>query len=100
MRDDSLLNTGMTSASARKVQEVKQKASEKKIEERNNVVPNADVVLEIIAKEKASIPNKVWALTNSETSEESVRAILAGLRLYDEHLDNLSNQLQNVLRKA
>ena len=97
-KDDSALYTGITSVSARRVSAKKEIATDKKIQSRNELVPKADLVLDIIDAERDAIPTKIWGLTSSESTEESVRAMLGALRLYNNYLDSLRNQLQNVLR--
>lgn len=96
--DTSDLYSGLNSQSFVKQEEKKDVSKKQKALKRSELQPKADIVLDEIAKEKKDIPNKIWKLTTGESSEESVRAVLGALKLYDTYLDTLSSRLKNVLR--
>lgn len=98
IRTDGVLYSGITSASYAQVKEKKEELKQAKKDLRVKIEPDAQFILDEIAKEKAGIPQKVWELTNSTTDGDGCRAVLTGLRMYDEYLDNLKNKMANILR--
>lgn len=96
-RDDGSLYTGITSTSQR-VQGVKEERKETKAAKRAELQPDAHLIIELIEKERQSVPDKVWELTSAQTPADEIKAILGALRLYETYLSNLKNQVSNVLR--
>lgn len=54
-RDDSALNTGLSSAAQRRIDAKNAERARKKERQRTELLPNADIILEWIDKEKADV---------------------------------------------
>lgn len=94
MRDDAILNTGVTSATANKLERVKQKELErkdKKIEKRAKLMPAADIFNEEIDKEI-----KKTILTQLDLGEDTNQETL---RLYKKSMQNLKSRISTIMRK-
>ena len=98
MRNDSVLYTGMTSASTRKVADHKKQLKEKKNEERIALLPAGDVVLDLLDKEIASLPSRVYELINFEDSETHIKSKLMALRMYESELSALKRRVVSTLK--
>ncbi len=96
-RDDSFLNTGLSSAASRRLDaQTKQKTSERR-SDRAHLLPGAEIILEWIAKEKKDTANLERMILNLE-SEDNVRAQLLARQMHLTFLDSLTNRAKNILR--
>ena len=98
-RDDSLLYTGLTSASSRRLQDKKKQDKEAKQAKRNELVPKADIVLKELEKERLTIAKELGNLIHLEMNEQNIKATVLGLRMADQRLVSVITRLNNILRK-
>lgn len=97
-RTDSELYTGITSASYAKVRAEKKQQAQAKKSKQQRLKPDAHIVMDLIAKEQAELPKRIWELTNLETTEENMRSTVLALKLYDSYLTTFKTSIQSVLR--
>lgn len=97
-RDDSVLYSGLTSASSNRVAESRKLHTKVKDSKRNELQPDAHLVFADIAKERDQIPEKVWELIGAESTEENTKSVLLALRYYERYLVALKNRLSNTLK--
>ena len=96
MRNDSFLNTGMTSSST-EPKTPREKQVKAKEEARLKLKPAADVVLELLAKEKSKLYDIRYMFFDEATPEDEIR-IEKMLRVRHEALINLlETKLKNIL---
>lgn len=98
MRSDEQLYTGVTTKGADKIRERRLKVQQAKEAKRAQLVPKADVVIDKINDERATIAAKVLEYINADRPEEDVKASLLAIKMYDQYLKSLTNQLGNILR--
>lgn len=95
-RNDGILYSGQTSASRKAEKELKKQIE--KAENRRKLAPSADVVLDMLEKERTSLQKKLLSYITTETPEEYLKAVVMSLKLYDEYLASLETRLSNILR--
>jgi len=97
-RDDSLLYSGLTSVSAKKVQEAKDRKKETKSEKRGQIINVAEPVFAEIKKEKAMMGELLLAIVDPDTPEDRVLQHLEAIRLHRTWLIGFETRLRNVLK--
>lgn len=98
-RDDSMIDTGLTSAASRKLAERQAKKTVDKQRTRALLRPEAEQILAVIDKEKAKIATDLSNLPfNFLTSKEDTNLYLAACQMHLKWCDDVKNQLRNVLR--
>lgn len=103
MRSDSILNTGMTSASlnkAERAQEARQQRKKLKEQKRSQLLPSAEIVVAELNKEQESVKLQLLKLVNPATPKEDVKELIVALNIYDQSISNLKTRLSNILRKV
>jgi len=98
MRDDSLLYSGLTSASAQKVKERREAKTDEKTRKRSELLPANEVVFKEIAKEKAMLGQTLLDIVDESTPDEQVTEKLIAVRIYAKWLGEFETRLKNVLR--
>lgn len=93
MARDEVLYTGATSASFSKTR--REKENEEKLVQQSKIIQGADVIQELIAKERQAISYELGNLVQVDTKPEDLKSILIGLQTADRRLLNLQ---QNILR--
>jgi len=102
-RNDSVLYTGMTSASFGTVRTnpIREAKAEEKLERQQKLTPAAEVVAEVIAREKALVTQELANLPFSvSTSKENVKELLMAYQRNLVFIDRFQTQINNALRKA
>lgn len=97
-RDDSLLYTGVTSASM-KVQQRRKEQLEDKEAKQAFLSPTAELLMAEIKKDRDAIGAELGNLIHLEMTAEDVKATVLGLRLADQRLVSLQHRLVNILRR-
>lgn len=98
-RDDSVLYTGLTSASYKRLQEKKEEKKQEKSEKRGQVLNVAEPVFAEITKEKELMGELLLALVNPDTPDEGVAQHLEAVRLHRAWLLAFEIRMKNVLRQ-
>lgn len=93
MSRDEVLYTGSTSASFARTR--KELENEEKLVQQAKIIQGADVIQELIKKERAAISYELGNLIQVDTKPEDVKSILIGLQTADARLLTLQ---QNILR--
>lgn len=98
-RNDSVLNTGMSSALDRK-QRIKALEQKSKREQRRaQLTPSAEIVLDWIEREKAEVTERVAALPiNMDTKEQDIKSVLLAYQMHLTFLGTLKAKANNMLR--
>ena len=96
MRNDSFLNTGMTSSST-EPKTPREKQVKEKEEARLKLKPAADVVLEAIDIEKIKVTNLNSLPPVSDMSVESIKHELMARQLYLSYLSSLETKIKGIL---
>lgn len=97
-RNDSLLNTGLSSAVERRQKAKYDEAHKKRNDQRARLTPQADIVLAWIEKERKDVVDLSKMILNVD-SEQNVRAQLLARQLHLTFLDNIKNRAKNMLRE-
>lgn len=98
-RDDSFLNTGMSSQATRRVQYDRVQRSKAKSTVRAKLTPHAEIILEWIKEERRRVASIEDLIMNLDT-EDNARAILLAKKMHLDFLNTLTAKIQNVLREA
>lgn len=94
MRDDSFLYSGITSVSTRTPREAQR---EKKEQDRQKLKPAADVVLELIAKERANVTDIKTLILDRKTTEQEINTELLARKLYLGYLNSLEVKVKGIM---
>lgn len=97
-RDDSLLYTGMTSASFQKAQEKKKERQSERTEERAKLQPAAEIVFSELAKDKAMLGEVLLSLVDPDTPDNQVKEHLNAVRMHRGWIADLEARLKLKLR--
>jgi ribonuclease D len=97
-RNDSVLNTGMSSAVERRQKAKWDEAHKKRNDQRARLTPKAEIILEWIEQERKDVVDLSKMILNVE-SEENVRAQLLARQLHLTFLTNMKNKAKNLLRE-
>lgn len=103
MRNDSILNTGMTSATLNKAErasDAREQRRKVKEQKRSQLLPSAEIVITELNKEQESTKLQLLKLINPATPANDVKELLVSLNLYDQSITNLKTRISNILRKA
>lgn len=101
MRNDSILNTGINSASINKAARAKEARllrQQEKEQKRAKLHPAAEVVAEEIRKEQEYVKTTLLSLINTATPEADVKSLIVSLNLYDLSMKSLKTRISNILR--
>lgn len=99
-RDESFLNTGLSSALERRKTAEEQQRKQDRIYKRGKLTPGAEIILEWLNKEKETVYKNIAALPiNIETTEENVKSVLLAYQMQLNFVDNLILKTKNVLRE-
>jgi len=96
MRTDELLYTGSDSLQRREIKN--KERDEAKITKRSALTPSAEVVFNMIEKEKASVTNSLLGFIQTDTTDENLKSTLIALKMYSGYLLELQTKVKNVLR--
>jgi hypothetical protein len=99
MRDDSILYSGLTSASSRKIAETKVGKKDEKVTKRTEIKPIAIPVFNEIQKQKDMLGEILLAIVDPDSPDEKVASQLEAVRLHRAWLINFEGALKNVLRE-
>lgn len=97
-RNDGILYSGLSSVSAKKVQEAKDRKKEVKTEKRGQIINVAEPVFAEFAKEKAMLGELLLALVDPDSTEDKVLEHLEAVRLHRTWLLSFESRLKNVLK--
>lgn len=99
-RNDGILYSGLSSASAKKVQEAKDRKKEAKAEKRGKIINVAEPVFAEIDKQKAMLGEVLLAMVDPDTPEDRVLQHLEAIRIHRTWLITFETRLKNVLKAA
>ena len=100
-RDDSLLYSGVSSASFKTVRTIREKATEDKLEKQTKLTPAAEVVAEVIQQERTKVTAELANLPLTvNTSKENVKELLMAYQRNLKFIDSFEIKMANALRKA
>ena len=95
MRDDSILYTGVTSATnkptARQIQVEEKEQAQPKLK------PAAAVVLELLDKERQNVLDLRSLVIDRTTPEQEVNTELLARKLYLDYLNSLENKVKSIM---
>jgi hypothetical protein len=97
-RDDSMLDTGMSSAISRRQAARTQEQKKKREERKRLLTPSAEIVLEWIEQEKSDVVNLEKIILNV-ADEKFLQAQLLARQMHLAFLNNLKNKANNILRE-
>jgi hypothetical protein len=98
-RDDSILNTGMSSSLNRRMQAEKAKKSQAKKSLKAHVKPVEGLLMEAITAERNMLKEELATLPlNYETKEESLKSYLMAQQMHLRFLDSFQTRMLNRLR--
>lgn len=95
-RDDSLLYTGITSASEPKLTPRKAQAEQKE-KTRRNLKPAVEEILDLIGVERADIVNLKSFVLDRTTPEEEIKVELLARKMYHGYLNSLEAKVKNIM---
>ena len=95
-RDDSLLNTGFSSAASRKLEQKRKLLQEDKRTVKHKLQPGAEIILQWIAEEREKTVNLEKMIINIE-SEERVMAQLLARKMHLDFLAGLKVKAESAL---
>jgi hypothetical protein len=100
-RDDSVLNTGATSASFGSTQEqkIRTELRDEKIEKRAKLKPAGEIVLAELQKDIDEAQNINYLNIEQMLTEEHFKSELMARKKYLEKLIELKNRFNNLLRE-
>ena len=98
-RNDSLLDTGMSSALDRRIAEKKNREERAKQDVRQKLTPGAEIILDWIKQEEDDVVN-LKKMILDVTNQERLLAQLYARQLHLQFLENLRNKAKIVLREV
>lgn len=99
MRNDSLLYTGITSATARKTQAKAEEQGALKKDKQSRIAPAAQEVMDMIDAEQKNIAQEILKLVRADTTSIEADSFLKAYKLYDTKLNSFRIKLKNTLRR-
>lgn len=101
-RNDRSLYSGINSSNFTSVRTNRViEASEAKQAKQNKLAPEVEIILDMIANEKAEVIKQISRLPiGIETTEEAVKSALMAYQLNLQFIDQFSMKLANVMRKG
>jgi hypothetical protein len=101
MRSDSILNTGLTSASINKAQrakEARKARQDAKLTKRAHLIPAAEIIVEELQKELSNTQIKLLSMIDAKTTDGEVKDIIVALNLYTDSIKRLKSRISNIMR--
>ncbi len=95
--DDSFMYSGMTSAST-EPKTPRQIQKEEKEKDYYKLKPAAEVVLELINKERDAVTDVRTIILDRTTTSEEINTELLARKLYLSHLNTLESKVKNILK--
>jgi hypothetical protein len=89
----------MHSVQARDVQQQRRARRDTLEAQRVETKRNETQILDLIDKERAELPTRLWELVNPKTSKEEMENTKLALQLYDKKLYEFRNKVAITLRK-
>lgn len=99
VRNDSVLNTGITSAATRRAEERAQRQRDLRASQRASLTPGGEIIKAWIDQEIAEAADLTKIIIIAD-SEKNVRAQLLGRQYYIEALKRLKGKTNNILREV
>ena len=96
MFNDSILYSGQTSASFAKSRKVIE--NEAKLENQSKILPVAKILDDKIKRHREVIAGELGNIIHMEMREEDVKATIMGLRLADQRMLLLQNDLRAIVK--
>ena len=96
-RDDSVLYSGVTSASSGRKPTARQAQREKKEQDQTRLLPAADVVLELIATELTNVADIRSLIIDRKDTEQEVNTELLARKLYLGYLNSLESKIKSIM---
>ena len=96
-RDNSDLYSGMTSASSERLPTPREEQREQKEKDRQKLKPAADVVLELIGKERSNVTDIRSLVIKPETTADEARIELRARELYLGYLNSLEVKVKGIM---
>lgn len=100
-RNDSILNTGVTSHSINKAKRTKEERERKKKEKQDKqtkLAPAAELINLEISREIEDTQLRLLKTITPDTPDEKAKDIIASLNLYAQSMKNLKHRLTNIMR--
>ena len=101
-RNDSILNTGASSASigkAERARELREGRAKLKTDKRTRIAPSIEPVIEELIKERDRTILELLALVTPATPTEDAKELLVSLNLYKASMERLKSRLSNIMRE-
>lgn len=99
MRNDGLLYTGLTSqAQLQRLEATKKEKKRQKANQKAKILPSAELLIELLAKEKKATILKLLETVQVDTSEEQTKSLILALNLYKDSLSGLEAQIKAIMR--
>ena len=99
MRNDGLLYTGLTSqAQLQRLEAAKKEKKRQKANQKAKILPSAELLIELLAKEKKATILKLLDTVQVDTSEEQTKSLILSLNLYKDSISGLEAQIKAIMR--
>ncbi len=98
MRNDSILNTGLSSAAYRRSETIRKQHTLEKIHKGVELKPHAQIIKDEIAKIRTEIALELGKIIHLEMTPANVKATVLGLQIADSKVLSLQNRLLNNLK--
>lgn len=98
-RDDSVLYTGVTSASSRAVAAKRAESQQEKQEKRGKLLPVAELINKTIQKELDMVCDVKGFVLGTEVPEENIKADLLARKMNYEFIVRFHSTINNLLRE-
>jgi hypothetical protein len=97
LRNDGILNTGLSSASSRRYNEREQRKAEIKGQKKQLLTPSAEMIKAEIRKLRDEIDQEAKSVIDPKSTDAEIRAIVTGAKWADNKLMSLEMRLLNLL---
>lgn len=98
IRNDSILYSGLTSASFNKAYRAKARRQADREKQKSYLEPSAELIKVEIQKTKDQIATDTLGLIQLDADKDDIKSLLVGARLAQKHIAQLEQRLLNILR--
>lgn len=101
MRSDSVLNTGLSSASINKASKERAARAERqklRDEKRTTLLPAVQILVDELLKEQEKTKLSLLKIIGPATPADDVKSLLVSLNLYDQSMTTLRTRISNIMR--
>jgi len=100
-RNDSVLNTGISSATINKAsreREAREARKKQRDEKRTTLLPSVQIIVDELKKEQEDTKLALLKLIHPATPEADVKSLIVSLNLYDQSMTTVRTRISNIMR--